>query len=57
MNAEYAPNPLFGVVTPELAGPELTRDALAEMQAWTDVITAVARRAADRLGAAASAQF
>ncbi|MGW7694471.1 DJ-1/PfpI family protein [Streptomyces asiaticus] len=53
LNAEYAPHPLFGVGTPELAGPELTRDALAETHEWTEAVSPIARRAADRLGVSA----
>ena len=54
LNAEYAPQPLFGVGTPALAGPELTRRALAESHEWTQAFTAGARRAADRLEASAA---
>lgn len=55
LNAEYDPHPLFGVGTPELAGPELTRDALAETHEWTGTVSPIARRAADRLGISAPA--
>ncbi|MDX8141613.1 DJ-1/PfpI family protein [Lentzea sp. BCCO 10_0061] len=54
LNAEYAPQPLFGVGTPALAGPELTRRALAESGGWTQTFTASARRAADKLDASAA---
>ena len=54
LNAEYAPQPLFGVGTPELAGPELTRRTLAGSHEWTQAFTSGARRAADRLEASAA---
>jgi transcriptional regulator GlxA family with amidase domain len=53
LTAEYAPQPLFGVGTPQLAGPELTAQAHAMMGDSTEVFAAVSRRAAERLGVAA----
>jgi hypothetical protein len=52
LQAEYAPNPPFGVGTPALAGPELTARALAHSAALQVPMTAAAERAADRLGIA-----
>ena len=52
---EYAPQPLFGVGTPELAGPELTRQALDQAAAMGNAFEGVAERAADRLGVGLSA--
>ena len=54
LQMEYAPRPLFGVGTPELAGPELTRRALAHGAALGEPLRAVADRAAARLGVAAA---
>ncbi|MEF3113610.1 DJ-1/PfpI family protein [Streptomyces chrestomyceticus] len=47
---EYAPRPLFGVGTPELAGPELTEQLLARSADMGAVFAQVAERAARRLG-------
>ncbi|MFI2238771.1 DJ-1/PfpI family protein [Streptomyces chrestomyceticus] len=47
---EYAPRPLFGVGTPELAGPELTEQLLARSADMGAVYARVAERAARRLG-------
>ena len=52
LHMEYAPTPPFGVGSPELAGPELTRRALAETAAMGAPFRAVAERAARRLGVA-----
>lgn len=54
LQMEYAPTPLYGVGTPELAGPELTRRALAHNAALSAPMVAVAERAARRLGVAAA---
>ncbi len=51
LQAEYAPAPLFGVGSPELAGPELTRRALAHGAAMNEAAAAVVERAASRLDA------
>ena len=48
LQTEYAPEPLFGVGTPELAGPELTRRALAHSAAMDEALRAVAARAGRR---------
>ena len=53
LQIEYAPAPLFGVGTPELAGPALTRRALAH--GMGEAMGAVADRAAQRLGVTAAA--
>jgi transcriptional regulator GlxA family with amidase domain len=53
LQTEYAPTPLYGVGTPELAGPELTRRALDHGAAMGAPLLAVAERAARRLGVAA----
>ncbi|MCP2163276.1 DJ-1/PfpI family protein [Goodfellowiella coeruleoviolacea] len=50
LNLEYAPTPLFGVGTPELAGPELTRRALTQAAPLLREYDEVGRRAAARLG-------
>jgi hypothetical protein len=50
LQIEYAPTPLFGVGSPALAGPELTAQALAHGAAMGAPFTAVAERAARRLG-------
>jgi hypothetical protein len=55
LQSEYAPTPLFGVGTPELAGPELIRRALARGAAFNEVVVAAVERAARRLEAIASA--
>ncbi|KOU07666.1 isonitrile hydratase [Streptomyces sp. NRRL F-5755] len=47
---EYAPRPLFGVGTPELAGPELTNELLAANAPMSADFGKVAGRAARRLG-------
>lgn len=47
---EYAPRPLFGVGTPELAGPELTEQLLVRSADMGAVFAQVAERAARRLG-------
>lgn len=54
LQMEYAPTPLFGVGTPELAGPELTRRALDHGAAISAPMLAVAERAARRLGVTAA---
>lgn len=54
LQMEYAPTPLFGVGTPELAGPELTRRALDHGAAISAPMLAVADRAARRLGVTAA---
>lgn len=53
LQMEYAPTPLYGVGTPELAGPELTRRALAHNAALSAPMAAVAERAARRLAVTA----
>lgn len=55
LQCEYAAEPLFGVGSPELAGPELTRQALEHGAAMGKPFEAVAERAARRLGVAANA--
>ncbi|GGP68718.1 DJ-1/PfpI family protein [Saccharothrix coeruleofusca] len=50
LHAEYAPKPLFDVGTPELAGPELTARAKAQVQPMVAPFTDIAKRAAERLG-------
>lgn len=47
---EYAPRPLFGVGSPELAGPELTRSVREFLAAFDAPYQRVAERAAQRLG-------
>ncbi|MFH8347646.1 DJ-1/PfpI family protein [Streptomyces sp. NPDC018045] len=47
---EYAPRPLFGVGTPELAGPERTEKLLATTAGMSAAFERVAKRAAERLG-------
>ncbi|GAA3163020.1 MULTISPECIES: DJ-1/PfpI family protein [Streptomyces] len=47
---EYAPEPLFGVGTPELAGPELTEASMREFAEENTAFQAVSERAAERLG-------
>ncbi|MFK8843865.1 DJ-1/PfpI family protein [Streptomyces sp. Ac-502] len=47
---EYAPRPLFGVGTPEQAGPELTEQLLATSADMGAGFAQVAERAARRLG-------
>jgi transcriptional regulator GlxA family with amidase domain len=51
LQAEYAPTPLFGVGSPELAGPELTQRALAHGAVMNEAAAAVVERAARRLEA------
>jgi transcriptional regulator GlxA family with amidase domain len=53
LQIEYLPNPLFGVGSPELAGPELTRRVLARSVALNEASIAVFERAARRLEATA----
>jgi transcriptional regulator GlxA family with amidase domain len=53
LQIEYAPAPPFGVGTPELAGPELTRQALAHGAAMGEPFLPIADRAAERLGVGA----
>lgn len=55
LQIEYAPAPLFGVGTPELAGPLLTRQALAHGATMGAPFLAIADRAAARLGVGAAA--
>ncbi|MFJ8940601.1 DJ-1/PfpI family protein [Streptomyces sp. NPDC102365] len=50
LHAEYAPEPLFNVGTPELAGPELTARAQAQTKSMIAPLAEVAGRAAERLG-------
>ncbi|MEU3711923.1 DJ-1/PfpI family protein [Streptomyces catenulae] len=47
---EYAPEPLFGVGTPELAGPELTAASMREFVEDNAAFQGVSERAAERLG-------
>ncbi len=54
LQIEYVPTPLFGVGTPELAGPELTRRALASSAAMGESFQPIADRAAERLGVGAA---
>jgi hypothetical protein len=54
LQMEYAPIPLFGVGTPELAGPELTRCALGHGAAIGAPMLGLAERAAIRLGVTAA---
>jgi transcriptional regulator GlxA family with amidase domain len=54
LQMEYAPTPLFGVGTPELAGPELTRRAREHGAAIGAPMLGVAERAAIRLGVTAA---
>jgi transcriptional regulator GlxA family with amidase domain len=53
LQAEYAPQPLFGVGRPDLAGPELTQRALDHGAAFAKPYEEAVRRAAERLGAVA----
>ncbi|MEV6171684.1 DJ-1/PfpI family protein [Streptomyces sp. NPDC051954] len=50
LSMEYAPKPLFGVGTPDLAGPELTEAAVAMTTDLTAGYLKVSERAAKRLG-------
>ncbi|MFD2420458.1 DJ-1/PfpI family protein [Amycolatopsis pigmentata] len=52
LQAEYSPEPLFDVGTPEKAGPELTSLARAHAMALTEPLSQVAKRAAERLAIA-----
>ncbi|MET0456014.1 MAG: DJ-1/PfpI family protein [Mycobacterium sp.] len=54
LQAEYAPEPLFGVGRPDLAGPELTQRALDHGAAMAKPYDDAIRRAAQRLGAVAA---
>ena len=53
LQAEYAPQPLFGVGRPDLAGPELTQRALDHGAAFAKPYEVAVQRAAERLGAVA----
>lgn len=53
LTAEYAPKPLFGVGTPELAGPELTQASMTTMGGQYDSYLKSSQRVAQRLGIAA----
>lgn len=53
LQAEYAPEPLFGVGRPDLAGPELTQRALDNGAAMARPYVEAIERAAKRLAAAA----
>lgn len=55
LQCEYATEPPFGVGSPELAGPELTQQALDHGAAMGQPFEAAAARAAVRLGIAVSA--
>ncbi|MFD7666950.1 DJ-1/PfpI family protein [Streptomyces sp. NPDC059788] len=50
LNMEYAPKPLFGVGTPELAGPELAGTVDAMTAGMKAPFRKVSERAAERLG-------
>ncbi|MFB9903523.1 DJ-1/PfpI family protein [Allokutzneria oryzae] len=50
LGTEYAPKPLFGVGTPELAGPELTRRTLDFSAGMLKGYREVTERAAERMG-------
>ena len=54
LQAEYAPQPLFGVGRPDLAGPELTRRTLEHGAAMAKPYEEAIKRAAQRLGAVAA---
>ncbi|WP_405743484.1 DJ-1/PfpI family protein [Streptomyces sp. NBC_01525] len=47
---EYAPEPLFGVGTPELAGPELAGASIRDFDEKHAVLRELSERAAERLG-------
>ncbi|WP_193044348.1 DJ-1/PfpI family protein [Mycolicibacterium baixiangningiae] len=51
LQAEYAPQPIFGVGRPDLAGPELTQRALDHSAAIVRPYVEAIDRAAKRLGA------
>jgi transcriptional regulator GlxA family with amidase domain len=51
LQAEYAPQPLYGVGRPDLAGPELTQRALAHGAAMSKPYEEAIDRAANRLRA------
>ncbi|SEH76886.1 DJ-1/PfpI family protein [Mycolicibacterium rutilum] len=53
LQAEYAPEPLFGVGRPDLAGPELTQRALDHGSAMAQPYVDAIERAAKRLSAVA----
>jgi len=55
LQSEYAPEPLFGVGSPALAGPELTARARAHTAAMGAPMIGLAERAARRLGIAVAA--
>ena len=50
LNMEYAPTPLFGTGSPELAGPGLTRASMSAASALRETLQGVGERAAHRLG-------
>lgn len=50
LNWEYAPEPLFGVGTPELAGPELAGASIRDFAGQHTAFQEVSERAAERLG-------
>ena len=54
LQAEYAPQPLFGVGRPDLAGPELVQRALDNGAAVAQPYVEAIERAAKRLAAAAA---
>jgi hypothetical protein len=51
LHAEYAPEPLFAVETPELAGPELTARAKAHVQPLMESFEQVMAKVEARLAA------
>ncbi|MBO0678462.1 DJ-1/PfpI family protein [Mycolicibacterium sp. S2-37] len=53
LQAEYAPQPLFGVGRPDLAGPQLTQRALDHTAAQMAPFNEAIERAAQKLAAAA----
>jgi len=54
LQAEYAPEPLFGVGRPDLAGPELTQRAIDHSAGIAKLYVDAIERAAQRLSAAAA---
>ncbi|TVT44566.1 DJ-1/PfpI family protein [Amycolatopsis rhizosphaerae] len=52
LQAEYDPQPLFKVGTPEMAGPELTALAQEHTRTMTEPLLKISERAAERLGIA-----
>lgn len=50
LNMEYAPAPLFGTGSPELAGPELTRKSMEFVSGFDEMYRQAGERAAERLG-------